>query len=320
MAFGRSRFLRLHPEPFVAAVLWGGVFTAAKVGLQHVPTLSFTTVRMLIAGGLLLLLSSSLGWHGVFRGLRRPLVIAGLAQTVFQILLLYGIQQTSVSASAILLATAPLLTAAWLAFRREEHLVRQQWLGILLGLAGVAIVMQSGGFGAGTATVIGNVFALGSAAAWAWYGLAMRPVVAALGPIRATTATIVFAAIVFVPLATPEMIGVDWKLVPADAWIGLLYGATLGLVVATALWVRSLGRWGTQVTMNYGYVEPVAAVLIAALLLNESMDARQAVGAVAALAGVWLASTPPARSAAAVRTHSPETPEGDLPARRSEST
>jgi drug/metabolite transporter (DMT)-like permease len=302
MAFGRSRPLRLHAEPFVAAVLWGGVFTAAKVGLQHVPTLSFTTVRMLIAGGLLLLLSSRVGWHDVPRGLWRPLVIAGLAQTVFQIVLLYGIQQTSVSASAILLATAPLLTAAWLAFRREEHLVRRQWLGLLLGLAGVALVMQSGGFGAGTTTVIGNLLALGSAAAWAWYGLAMRPVVAALGPIRATTATVVFAAILFVPLAAPEMTGVGWRQIPGEAWLGLLYGATLGLVVATALWVRSLGRWGTQVTMNYGYVEPVAAVLIAALLLNESMDAWQAIGAVAALAGVWLASTPPVRGATPGRT------------------
>jgi drug/metabolite transporter (DMT)-like permease len=72
--------------------------------------------------------------------------------------------------------------------------------------------------------------------------------------------------------------------------------------------------------MNYGYVEPVAAVLIAALLLNESMDAWQAVGAVAALAGVWLASTPPARGAAAARTHSPETPEGKLPTGQTEST
>jgi drug/metabolite transporter (DMT)-like permease len=291
------RRARIHFEPAIAAVLWGGVFAAAKIGLEAIPTLSFTTMRLVLAGALLVLLARSTVWHGLPRVLWRPLIVAGLAQTAFQLLLNQGIQRTSVSASAILLATAPLLTAAWLGATGRQRLAARQWGGLVLGLIGVALVVKSGGLDFAGTTAIGNVLALGSAAAWAWYGLAMRPVVVALGPIRATTATVVFAGIVFLPIAAPELATVDWARVPPAAWAGFLYGATMGLVVATAVWVRSIERWGTQLTLNYGYLEPVAAVIIAALLLGESLDWLQGLGALCALVGVWLASTPPAARA-----------------------
>ena len=60
--------------------------------------------------------------------------------------------------------------------------------------------------------------------------------------------------------------------------------------LATLLWVRSIQRWGTQATMNYGYVEPVAAIVIAAALLGEALHPAQGFGAVLALTGVYLAS------------------------------
>ncbi len=45
--------------------------------------------------------------------------------------------------------------------------------------------------------------------------------------------------------------------------------------------------------MNYGYVEPVAAVAIAALMLGEALHPAQGIGALLALTGVYLASEMP---------------------------
>jgi probable blue pigment (indigoidine) exporter len=102
--------------------------------------------------------------------------------------------------------------------------------------------------------------------------------------------TLLVASVILSPLGAREILALDWSAVTPAGWFGVLYGSVLGLVLATLLWVRSIQRWGTQPTMNYGYVEPVAAIVIAALVLGEALHPLQGVGAVLALTGVYLAS------------------------------
>ena len=49
-------------------------------------------------------------------------------------------------------------------------------------------------------------------------------------------------------------------------------------------------RLGSRQTMVYAYLEPVSAVVIAAIVLGESLSGIQATGALLSLTGVWLAS------------------------------
>jgi drug/metabolite transporter (DMT)-like permease len=49
-------------------------------------------------------------------------------------------------------------------------------------------------------------------------------------------------------------------------------------------------KLGARQTMVYAYLEPMSAVIIAAIILAESLSAIQAVGAALTLVGVWLAS------------------------------
>ncbi|MEA2638988.1 MAG: hypothetical protein QOF51_382 [Chloroflexota bacterium] len=282
---------RILVEPLVATVLWGGVFTAAKLGMREIPVLPFIAVRILLAAILLLVFSGRSGWPHLDQPVWRALVGAGLAQTSFQVLLLLGIQLTTASISAILLATAPLLTAGWLAATGRQRLGTRQWFGLGIGLAGVALVVGASG---GGGTLLGNVLALAAAFAWTWYGIAIGPLARAVGSVRAAASTLVIAGTLIVPFGVPDILSVDWAHLSPTAWMGLLYGATLGLVVATVFWVRSIEQWGPQATAVYGYIEPVAAVVIAALLLGETLGPIQAAGAVLALAGVYLASGEPA--------------------------
>ncbi len=279
-------------EPLVASLLWGGVFAAAKIGMREIPLLSFIAGRLLVATVLLFVIAGGVRWLRAARPAWRDLVGAGMAQTTFQVMLMLGITQTSAALSAILLATAPLLTGAWLAATGKERLMGRQWLGLGLGLAGVALLVGADGLSGG-GTFVGNLVAFGAAIAWAWYGLAIGPLARAIGPVAASGATVGMAALALLPLGLSQVGTVAWGEISFGAWMGLMYGATLGLVVATALWVRSVQRYGTQATMNYGYLEPVAAVVIAAALLGELLQPVQGAGAVLALLGVYLASTPP---------------------------
>jgi len=96
----------LHVEPLLAVVLWGGIYPGVKLGLSDIPVLSFTYLRLLLAMAVLFLVSGSVQAFILRRPLWKPLLSAGLAQAVFQLFLIAGLQQTSAGNSAILLATA----------------------------------------------------------------------------------------------------------------------------------------------------------------------------------------------------------------------
>jgi drug/metabolite transporter (DMT)-like permease len=278
-------------EPLLAVVLWGGIYPGARLALREIAVVDFTFFRLVLATAVLAAL-----WlprrRAVPPGFWRPVAAAGVAQAAFQILLVGGLRWTTAGQSAILLAASPILTAAWLAVRAGEHLDRRRWTGLATGIAGVVLVVSGAAGGLDPARMLGDLLALGSAAAWSWYGFAVSPVVAAAGTWQATGWAMGIAMLFFAPLALPGATQHAWGAVSWQAWAGLVYGATAGMVVAMALWGRSLHRFGQRQTMVYVYLEPVSAVLIAAVLLGESLSAVQAGGALLTFAGVWLASEP----------------------------
>ena len=272
-------------------ILWGGIYPGAKLGLREMPMLSFTYLRILLAMVVLCVVSGRLQGFRLPRSLCASLLRAGLAQTTFQLLLIAGLQRTTAGNSAILLATAPLLTAGWLAITGREHLEGRHWSGLVLGLIGVGFVVQSGGIGVTWFQLGGDLLTLGAAGAWAWYGLVIGPLVGALGTVRAIGWTMVVAALCCTPLALVETWDYAWRNVSWEAWAGLVYGATVGMVTAMALWGRSIHRLGPKQTMIYLYLEPVSAVIIAAAVLGEVLHPIQAVGALLTFVGIGLASS-----------------------------
>ncbi len=276
--------------PLAAVVLWGGIYPGAKLGLQEIPPLSFTYLRVVLATIVLVGVSSRARPAGPPRPVWQPALRAGAAQTAFQLLLIAGLARTTAGTSAILLAASPLIVAGWLAFKAREHLPGQHWLGLLLGLAGVALVVRGGMTGLDPTHLSGNLIALGAAGAWAWYSLAIGPLVEAGGAMRATGWAMAIAGVLITPVALGQVIHLPWRGISWVAWAGLVYGATAGMVVAMALWGRSVQTLGPRQTMVYAYLEPVSAVIIAAVLLGETLRPIQGVGALLTFAGVWLGS------------------------------
>jgi len=289
----------IQPVPLLAVILWGGIYPGAKVGLRDIPPLSFTAGRLVLATAIFLTIS----WHAQTESDKRldrriwwPMLNAGIAQAAFQGLLVAGLDRTTASNSAILQATAPLLMVIFLVASGGDRLVRRQWIGLLVGLAGVALVIGGDGLSLNSRYLTGNVLELAAAAAWVWYSLAVGPVVRAVGTLRATGLSMALATIFILPFAQSEMRHVAWSGVSWEAWLGLVYGATAGMVVAMSLWGRSIHRLGPRQTMLYTYIEPCSAALVAALVLGETLNLSEGVGAALAFAGIWLSSARPQTS------------------------
>ena len=125
-------------------IVWGSGFLATKVGLQNAPPFTFLTLRF--AFGMLLVIPIALAvrprWPDSW-GQWLHVAIAGLLMHAVNLGGSHYAQFLGMSAgiAALVLALQPLVTAVVAGPFIGERLNRVQWTGVLLGFAGVALVV-----------------------------------------------------------------------------------------------------------------------------------------------------------------------------------
>jgi drug/metabolite transporter (DMT)-like permease len=127
---------------FVA--VWGSGFIATKIGLQHAPPFTFLALRFAFGTVCLALivLAARPRWPGSWPEAGH-VVVAGLLMHAIHLGGSHYTQYLGMSAgiTAVLLSVQPLLTALIAARWMREALAPRQWLGISIGLLGVALVV-----------------------------------------------------------------------------------------------------------------------------------------------------------------------------------
>ena len=129
--------------PFVFVLLWSSSFIASRVGLRHLTPLLFVAVRMVIAAAVLLAVTLALRrpWR-VLAGRWVHLAVAGvLTNSVLLMTAHYAMVHIGAAPIALVQTLNPLLTAllAWPLL--GEPLRPLQWLGLVLGAAGVVLIV-----------------------------------------------------------------------------------------------------------------------------------------------------------------------------------
>jgi len=275
--------------PALGAILfWAGIAPFGKVGLDEIPTLAFTALRPLIAAALIF---AVLGLR------RRPLAIAredvprfAIAGAgcigVSQLLFIGGLSMTSVAHTVILATTSPVLGALIRWAHRRERPDGRTLLGLAIGLVGVVVLVSDAGSSEG-ASVLGDLLCLGSALVWVGATVLPMPLVIRYGAPRTTAWLMLGAAILTVPVAAFSIRDAVSHGASTLAWIALLYSA-VGMLGGNTLWQRAVQEIGPGRTLVYLYLQPIFALILAALFLDERITALQAVGGALALAGVAL--------------------------------
>lgn len=127
---------------FVA--VWGSGFIASKIGLAHAPPFTFLTLRFAFGVACLvpIVLLMRARWPASFAEWRH-IITAGLLMHAVHLGGSHYTQYLGMSAgiTAVLLSVQPLLTAFIAARWMGERLIGRQWLGIAVGLIGVALVV-----------------------------------------------------------------------------------------------------------------------------------------------------------------------------------
>ena len=272
----------------VASIGWATAFVVGKVVVRDVSPLAAASLRYGIAALVLLPLAVRGGHAAALRRVAVPLAIMTLTGGIlYQWLFLEALARTSATNAALLVALNPVMTVL-LAPLAGERLERSQLSGILLALAGAAIVITRGDPGAliGRGLNAGDLLALGGAVCWAGFNVAARPVVGEISPARANCIVYAAGAIVQGLLARDPLAQVAGA--PPGALAGVLSMAILSSVMAGQLFLVGVRVVGVARSVVFVYLVPVLTGIMSSVLLGEAIEPSQGVGGVAVLAGVWL--------------------------------
>ncbi len=289
----------------VVYFVWGSTYLAIRVGVETIPPLLLSAIRYLVAGAVLYPIAVRLGGP-VVRAADRPGRRQWAAAAVVGTLLLtignggvsYAEQTVPSGLAALLVATVPLWMVAADRFINGMPVSRLAASALVVGLLGVAILSQPDG---GSGDLTGIVVLLAASASWGVgsvlsgrLALPARPLLGAAMEMLAGGAILLAASAV-----RGELAGLDIDHVSRGSAVALLYLIGPGSLLALSAYVLALQRLPTSTVSTYAYVNPVVAVLLGSLLLNEVITSRIVLGAAVVVLAVALTLTARRRTEAA---------------------
>ncbi len=276
---------------FVPAI-WGLNFIVIKDALPAFSSpQGFNALRWILATGVLLTLVAVRRdpLRIAERDWGRLLLISIVGNVFQQLTFINGIRLTTAGHSALIMGLSPVMVAAGGAALGLETVGRGMWIGILLSVLGLAFLIRPGAAETPPTAFAGDLLTLASAACWAVYTLASRPLTLRYPPTTVTALSVAVATAVLVVLGVPALHAQSWSAVRWRAWGGLLYSGSLTIAFGYAIWTLAIRRIGTARTAILANLNPVVALIAAWFLLGERLNAWQALGAALVLAGVALA-------------------------------
>lgn len=263
-----------------AAILWGCAYVLTKVVLVGASPL-FVAFGRVALGSLVLL--PTLRWTrqrlpdrgqwGHLAVLALTLGIAPFALTA------WAQQHVNSSVASVLMAAVPLFTAPFAAVLLRERLRRSQFIGLGVGLVGVAVLAGLGSSSLMGTSMAGIAALLGAAACYGFGYTYIKRYLAALSPLQVAAGSQLIAAIGLAPLAVGDAAHHGVSFTPLAALCMVLLGV-LSTGAAQLINYRNIARVGPTLASLAMYLIPLVGVLAGLLAFHEPVTARIPLGAV----------------------------------------
>ena len=272
------------PAGFV--MLWSTGFIGAVLGLPWIEPMTFLALRMLLAAAILgaVALATRAPWPPNRRALLHTAVAGLLVHGCYLGGVFWAIDRgQTAGVTAILVALQPLLTATLAGPLLGERVSRVQWLGLLVGFAGVALVIISGleASTATPATIVSTLIALLGITAGTMYQKRFCPVtdLRTGGTVQYLATAVVLGTLAL----TTETNQISWhgELIFAMAWLVLVL--SVGAIGLLFLLIR---HGAASRVASLFYLAPPMTVLIAWWLFDERLAPLALVGLVIVVVGV----------------------------------
>jgi drug/metabolite transporter (DMT)-like permease len=275
----------------VVVLTWGANFGIVKSAYDTIPPLLFGALRFTVMGILLLAATFWREKEILIRkeDLGKVIMVGALGLGLYQVLWSLGLNLTSPSNSALILATQPLLGTLYIDLVKKEPVGKQQYWGMLLALVGVVLVIlkPTAKLHFSLETLPGDLLTLmaGFCAA-IFFSVLSKPLLKTYSPLRLMSYCMIIGSLVLwiaSPFSTQPVV---WGQVWGKTWWSMGYAVLFSGMLGHVFWYEGLGRIGVTKSMLYLYFIPIWAILFNTLMMGERIFLQQILGGVLILLGV----------------------------------
>ncbi|MEP7158885.1 MAG: EamA family transporter [Chloroflexota bacterium] len=286
----------------IVYVVWGSTYLAIRVVVETMPPLLSGGTRHVVAGLIIFAILIARRGPGALRLRRGEWLGAGLIGLALLLggngLVMLGERDVPSGLTALIVAVVPLCVVV---LRRifGERVALGTIIGVVVGFAGVAVLIIPEGV-SGNVNFLGMLMIVGASFSWSVGTYFSKRLQLPHDPLASTGVQMVVGglALLVVGGLTGETGLIRPEHFSTASVLSLGYLIVFGSVLAYTAYTWVLIHASVSRVSTYAYVNPVVAVALGALLLNEKIDTTMIVGAAMILVAVWLVIRTESRRAA----------------------
>ena len=268
---------------------WGTTWIASKEGVKHMPALQLAAIRQFL-GGLLYIsffLFKKAPWPKG-KQWKTILILSILNFVLSNGLSTWGVKYISSGLGAIIGALVPLWVVIISLFRGEK-LAQLSIVGLLMSFGGVCVVFYDHledflqpDFR------FGIVLSLISTLTWAFGSLYTKKKAASFNPYFGLGLQMFISSILLFAFTGATGTAVPLSSIPAISWWAISYLVVFGSVLTFIAFIYALQHLPAEISTIYAYINPIIAVILGALIFNESLNTAIVIGVGIILCGLYI--------------------------------
>jgi drug/metabolite transporter (DMT)-like permease len=276
----------------ITSIVWGTTWVASKIGVSEIPALQMAYIRQFF-GGICFVL-----FFMLYRNLALPtrkeflwlLIMALLMFVLANGLSTWSLQYIPTGLSALVGALYPLcVVIIEMVFFKNRNMTILTFIGLLLGITGIGIVFYENAFQHHPdGFIFGVVLSVIAMLSWSVGTIIIVRNKTRLNPYYATGWQMLISAFILFIIAETTQPTIALNKIPATTWGAITYLVIAGSLLAFIAFIYSMKKLPAAISSLYAYINPLVAMVTAAIVLHEKLTMYILWGAIVTLAGVFL--------------------------------
>jgi len=271
-------------------VIWGTTYLVIRIGVGHLPPMLFAGIRWVIAGAIFI---AFLRWRG--KSLPKAKEIAHLAVVGLALLglanglVVFAEQWIPSGLTALLLTTMPFFMVGLESLLpRGPKLNATILTGLIMGLVGVCLIFgEDIKYLADPDNLAGVMGLLGAVIFWSIGSLYSKYVKVDVNPLMGASVQMLIAGIFLgmIGVSIGELSRLSFEI---NGLLSLAYLIVLGSWIGYSSYIYALAKLPLSLVSTFAYINPVIALFLGWIILDEKLNFQIAVAAAVIIVGVFI--------------------------------
>jgi drug/metabolite transporter (DMT)-like permease len=277
----------------ITNIIWGMASPIFKFALTNIPPFTLAFIRFFFAGLIFLPLTIGKWQRLTFRQWLEILLVGFFGITINISFFFLGLEKTESINIPVIASSGPVfIYLLSIIFLKEKPKLRVL-AGMLIALVGVffiilsPLILEGKKFAIGA--IEGNLFILIATFGSVLQTVFGHDVLKKVNAIQVSAITFLFGSLTFIPFIPKEFVSWNISNLNIAGWTGIIFGVFFSSALAYFLFYYAISRLKAQDAGIFTYIDPLAAIVVAAPLLHEYPNLFYIFGGILIFGGIYFA-------------------------------